>query len=115
MTVSGLGFNTGERTHVEREDFRHRLAGYHILHGRRCAAGRLRLADEPFPGFLVLGQLSGEGFDRHQAMQGGVLSLIDGPHATLAEPIDDRIVTYRFPDHSGADCTGNGRFVNAHF
>ncbi len=64
------------------------------------SGGRLRLADEAFPGLLVAGELPGKKLERYRAAQLRVLGLVDHTHPAPAELLDYSVMRDRFADHS---------------
>ncbi len=62
---------------------------------------RLRLVNEAGLLLGMLGDVRGQEFHGHDALQLGVLGLVNDAHAPLAELIEDLIVENRLTDHGG--------------
>ena len=56
------------------------------------SGGRLRLADEAFPGLLVTGELPGKKLERYGAAQLRILRPVDDAHPAPAELLDDPVM-----------------------
>jgi hypothetical protein len=59
-----------------------------MVQGRRC----LRFPAEPLQRLPVLGHVFGQELQGHKTVKPGVLGLVDNPHATAPELLDDAVV-----------------------
>jgi len=76
------------------------------------SGGGLGFAPEPAQGLSILGELPGEEFQGHEAIQARVLRFVNDTHASTAEFFDDAVVRDGPADHWAEILGSESRQVN---